>query len=147
MNRIAELTNEKESLEHVNIQLQEETETVGEYITIYQYQRQQIRKRMEEKENQLTAVSLEREELKSKLSRLQSLVTTYMKRGAWNDAESAQTATGGAIQVDVAAEATNERVQLEARSTSAPVSGSEASAVTVTVTPTTTVTATTTPLP
>ena len=51
---------------------------------------------MEEKESQLTAVSLEREELKSKLTRLQSLVTTYMKRGAWNDAESAQTATGGA---------------------------------------------------
>ena len=53
---------------------------------------------MEEKESELTAVSLEREELKSKLTRLQSLVTTYMKRGAWNDAESsAQTATG-AIQ-------------------------------------------------
>ena len=49
---------------------------------------------MEEKESQLTAVSLEREELKSKLTRLQSLVTTYMKRGAWNDSESAQTATG-----------------------------------------------------
>ena len=49
---------------------------------------------MEEKESQLTAVSLEREELKSKLTRLQSLLTTYMKRGAWNDAESAQTATG-----------------------------------------------------
>ena len=30
MNRIAELMNEKESLEHLNIQLQEETETVGE---------------------------------------------------------------------------------------------------------------------
>ena len=30
MNRIAELTNEKENLEHLNIQLQEETDTVGE---------------------------------------------------------------------------------------------------------------------
>ena len=39
---------------------------------------------MEEKENQLTAVSLEREELKSKLSRLQSLVTTFMKRDSAN---------------------------------------------------------------
>ena len=63
-----------------------ETETslssAGEYITIYQYQRQQIRKRMEEKESQLTAVSLEREELKLKLAQLQSLVTTYMRRAA-----------------------------------------------------------------
>ena len=41
---------------------------------------------MEEKENQLTAVSLEREELKSKLSRLQSLVTTFMKRDSANAA-------------------------------------------------------------
>ena len=48
---------------------------------------------MEEKESELTAVSLEREELKSKLTRLQTLVTTYMKRGAWTDAESAHKAT------------------------------------------------------
>ena len=37
---------------------------------------------MEEKESQLTAVSLEREELKLKLAQLQSLVTTYMRRAA-----------------------------------------------------------------
>ena len=52
---------------------------------------------MEEKENQLTAVSLEREELKSKLSRLQSLVTTFMKRASWTDAESATVAAQGAF--------------------------------------------------
>ena len=48
---------------------------------------------MEEKENQLTAVSLEREELKSKLSLVQSLVTTFMKRASWTDADSANAAT------------------------------------------------------
>ena len=51
---------------------------------------------MEEKENQLTAVSLEREELKSKLSRLQSLVTTFMKRASWTDADSANAASAAA---------------------------------------------------
>ena len=49
---------------------------------------------MEEKESQLTAVSLEREELKAKLTRLQSLVTTYMKRAASTDSESAISTTG-----------------------------------------------------
>ena len=34
MNRIAELTNEKENLEHLNIQLQEETDTVGEWAAV-----------------------------------------------------------------------------------------------------------------
>ncbi|TRY62639.1 hypothetical protein TCAL_00468 [Tigriopus californicus] len=78
MNQIADLSAEKEQLEHVNVQLQEETETVGEYITIYQYQRQQIKRRMEEKEEQLQQVSREREEFKAKLGQLQSLVTHYL---------------------------------------------------------------------
>ena len=45
---------------------------------MYQYQRQQIKKRMEEKELQLQTVSKEREDLKSKLSELQGLVTHFM---------------------------------------------------------------------
>ena len=67
--------------EHVIIQLQEETETVGEYITIYQYQRQQQRRRLEENERQLQIVSRDREDLKSKLSQLQSLVTSFVQDG------------------------------------------------------------------
>jgi golgin subfamily A member 2 len=64
--------------EHVIVQLQEETNTVGEYITIYQYQRQQQRKRLEEKERQLQIVSRDREDLKTKLSQLQHLVTSFV---------------------------------------------------------------------
>jgi hypothetical protein len=44
----------------VIVQLQEETETVGEYITIYQYQRAQQRRRLEENERQLQIVSRDR---------------------------------------------------------------------------------------
>ena len=64
--------------EHVIVQLQEETNTVGEYITIYQYQRQQQRKRLEENERQLQIVSRDREDLKTKLSQLQQLVTSFV---------------------------------------------------------------------
>lgn len=79
MSRIAELVSEKEHLEHVIVQLQEETDTVGEYITIYQYQRQQQRKRLEENERQLQIVSRDKEDLKSKLSQLQNLVTSFVQ--------------------------------------------------------------------
>ena len=45
---------------------------------MYQYQRQQIKKRMDEKETQLQTVSKEREDLKAKLAELQTLVTHFM---------------------------------------------------------------------
>ena len=48
-----ELSTEKEQLEHLVIQLQEETETIGEYITIYQHQRRQQKLNLAEKEAQL----------------------------------------------------------------------------------------------
>jgi hypothetical protein len=76
----------------------------GEYITMYQYQRQQIRKRMEEKENQLAEVSLEREELKSKLSQLQSLVTKYMTAGGVRPRAANTTAAAAAAATATATE-------------------------------------------
>lgn len=78
MQRIAELTADKDNLEHLVVRLQEETDTVGEYITIYQYQRSQQKARLEEKEKQLQTVSRDREELKAKLAQLQSLVTSFV---------------------------------------------------------------------
>jgi len=78
MEKIAVLTSEKEQLEHIIIRLQDETDTVGEYITLYQYQRAQQRARLDEKERQLQTISRDREELKSKLTQLQSLITGWM---------------------------------------------------------------------
>lgn len=59
---------------------------------MYQYQRQQIKKRMEEKEQQLVTVSKEREDLKAKLSQLQTLVTHFMaEKGLASNASPQQT--------------------------------------------------------
>ena len=75
------------------VQLQEETETVGEYITIYQYQRQQQRRRLEENERQLQIVSRDKEDLKTKLSQLQSLVTSFVQDTPTATATAAATTT------------------------------------------------------
>ena len=53
MERVAQLSTDKEQLEHLVTQLQDETEIVGDYITIYQHQRKQQGMRMEEKDLQL----------------------------------------------------------------------------------------------
>ena len=75
-----ELSTEKEQLEHLVVQLQEETDTIGEYITIYQHQRQQQRLNLAEKEAQLQALSRDREDLKNKLNELQLLVKHFLKQ-------------------------------------------------------------------
>ena len=79
MQKIAELSAEKEQLEHLIVRLQDETDTVGEYITIYQHQRAKQKEQLQEKEYQLQAVARDREELRSKLTQLQELLTKYMQ--------------------------------------------------------------------
>ena len=79
MQKIVDLTSEKEHLEHTVARLQDETDTVGEYITIYQYQRTQQKAQLLEKEKQLHSLARDREELKQKLSQLQGLLTNYIQ--------------------------------------------------------------------
>ncbi|KAL0274129.1 UNVERIFIED_CONTAM: hypothetical protein PYX00_006626 [Menopon gallinae] len=78
MNEIAALDEEKEKLEHLVLQLQGETETIGEYISLYQTQRMLLRQRSKEKDDQLLQLSKDKEELKSKLSTLNDLVTRFI---------------------------------------------------------------------
>lgn len=74
MQNIANLTEEKQQLEHLVLQLQSETETIGEYIALYQHQRGILKQRALEKDEQLKQLSRDREELKNKLEQLNLLI-------------------------------------------------------------------------
>ena len=74
MERVTQLSMDKEQLKHLVTQLQDETEIVGDYIAIYQHQRKQQRMRMEEKDLQLRQLGKDREELTSQLDQLQTLI-------------------------------------------------------------------------
>ena len=52
----------------------------GEYITIYQYQRQQQRKALQEKEAELDALNRDREDLRGKLFRLEEMVRNFVAK-------------------------------------------------------------------
>merc|ERR1711862_1027659 len=80
MEQVAKLTLEKEQLEYIIGRLQDETETVGDYVVMYQHQRQQQKLRMQEKEDQLLQLSKDRQELRTKLSSLQDMVTKLMSK-------------------------------------------------------------------
>lgn len=74
MNEIADLTDEKQKLEHLVIQLQGETETIGEYVALYQTQRRLLKQREVEKDIQMHKLAVDREMMKDKLVQLNNLV-------------------------------------------------------------------------
>ena len=54
MEKLAELSSGKEQLEHLVERLQEETDTIGDYVIMYQHQRKQQRIKIQEKEQEVS---------------------------------------------------------------------------------------------
>ncbi|XP_058460981.1 golgin subfamily A member 2 isoform X2 [Malaya genurostris] len=74
MLEVAELSDEKQRLEHLVMQLQGETETIGEYITLYQQQRRLLKQKDMERDLQLHQLANDREVMRLKLKELNYLV-------------------------------------------------------------------------
>ncbi|KAK0090113.1 hypothetical protein PV325_002945 [Microctonus aethiopoides] len=79
MERVAELTDEKQRLEHLVLQLQGETETIGEYITLYQRQRAILQMKAQEKERTFNQLLDERNRQQAQLHQLKILVAELLK--------------------------------------------------------------------
>lgn len=79
MNEVAELSEEKQQLEHLVTQLQFETETIGEYITLYQNQRRQLKQKDLERDNQLRKLAIDRENMRQKLLELNTLIEQLLQ--------------------------------------------------------------------
>lgn len=82
MQERADLMNRVEMLEHANTQLQNECDTIGEYITLYHNQRQLLKQRHHEKDVYISSIIQEREEMRGKVEQLQTLVGTVLKSTA-----------------------------------------------------------------
>lgn len=78
----ASLTEEKYRLEHLVMQLQDETNTIGDYIALYHKQRLLLKQREIEKDVQLQHIIRDREEMQQKLVQLNSLVEQLMRQQA-----------------------------------------------------------------
>lgn len=78
MLEVADLQEEKQRLEHVVTQLQFETETIGEYITLYQYQRRLLKQKEHERDIQLKNLAADREKMNQKLLQLNSLIEKFV---------------------------------------------------------------------
>ncbi|XP_015270412.1 PREDICTED: LOW QUALITY PROTEIN: golgin subfamily A member 2 [Gekko japonicus] len=84
MREKAELKDRVEELEHRCIQLSGETDTIGEYIALYQSQRAILKQRHREKEEYISRLAQDKEEMKMKLLELQELVMRLVgERNEW----------------------------------------------------------------
>lgn len=104
MTDIADLTEEKNRLEHVCTQLQGETETIGEYISLYQNQRQQLKQRELEKDVQMQAIVHDREEMRQKLVQLNALVERLIQTQQLPPTQSVMTESTKVVSTENAAD-------------------------------------------
>lgn len=77
MDEVANLSDEKHRLEHIILQLQNETDTICEYVALYQQQRSLLKKREEERSNQLKIYQEECDKLKRHLEELRDLLLRF----------------------------------------------------------------------
>ncbi|XP_055126825.1 golgin subfamily A member 2 isoform X10 [Symphalangus syndactylus] len=85
MQERADLKERVEELEHRCIQLSGETDTIGEYIALYQSQRAVLKERHREKEEYISRLAQDKEEMKVKLLELQELVLRLVgDRNEWH---------------------------------------------------------------
>ncbi|KAL0894729.1 hypothetical protein ABMA27_013263 [Loxostege sticticalis] len=77
MGEVADLSDEKHRLEHIILQLQNETDTICEYVALYQQQRSLLKKRDEERNAQIKLFQIECDRLKSQLEELSRTIIKF----------------------------------------------------------------------
>ncbi|KAJ0181796.1 hypothetical protein K1T71_002518 [Dendrolimus kikuchii] len=79
MDEVANLSDEKHRLEHIILQLQNETDTICEYVALYQQQRSLLKRRDEERSAQLKIFQSECERLRNQLDELTSILLRFVE--------------------------------------------------------------------
>ncbi|RDD43492.1 Golgin subfamily A member 2 [Trichoplax sp. H2] len=74
MEENASLSEKVYELDHLNVQLSSETDTIGEYIALYHKQRDALRTRYDEKERLIAQLTEQRQDMQEKTQQLQKLI-------------------------------------------------------------------------
>lgn len=102
MQEKADLKERVEELEHRCIQLSGETDTIGEYIALYQSQRAIMKQKHQEKEQYISMLAQDKEEMKAKLAELQDLVMRLVaERNDWYSRYTGAVADTGRVNPDL----------------------------------------------
>ncbi|XP_013200695.2 golgin subfamily A member 2 [Amyelois transitella] len=77
MGEVADLSDEKHRLEHIILQLQNETDTICEYVALYQQQRSLLKKRDEERNTQIKIFQEACRKLQNQIKELSNLLVRF----------------------------------------------------------------------
>ncbi|KAK6195949.1 hypothetical protein SNE40_001270 [Patella caerulea] len=102
----ADLSDKADQLEHLVTQLQGESDTIGEYISLYHHQRALLQQRESQKNEYIGHLARDREELQGKLGQLQALVMQLLGERnmlhSYNEESILQKSTDNDIQPHIA---------------------------------------------
>ncbi|XP_029024312.1 golgin subfamily A member 2 isoform X2 [Betta splendens] len=102
MQEKVDLKERVEELEHRCIQLSGETDTIGEYIALYQSQRAIMKQKHQEKEQYISMLAQDKEEMRAKLTELQDLVMRLVaERNDWYNRYNGIVAGAGSANPDL----------------------------------------------
>ncbi|CAI4224493.1 unnamed protein product [Auanema sp. JU1783] len=76
----AELQESMERVEHINVQLQLENDTIADHVILYQHQRRLIRERLRAKDLQLAALETERQRVIERCQELQEALVNVLSK-------------------------------------------------------------------
>lgn len=96
----ADLCDRNDELEHIVLQLQGESDTIGEYISLYHHQRALLQQREAQKNDYISHLARDREEIQGKLSELQLLVMQLLGEKNMLDHYHEQSLTGNLRQLE-----------------------------------------------
>ncbi|XP_012495337.1 PREDICTED: golgin subfamily A member 2 [Propithecus coquereli] len=80
MQEKVDLKEQVDELEHRCVQLAGETETIGEYVILYQYQKAALKKQQHENEEYVRQMAREKEDMKAKMLELQGLMMQLLNQ-------------------------------------------------------------------
>jgi predicted RNase H-like nuclease (RuvC/YqgF family) len=104
----ADLQDRTQQLEHLILQLQSETDTIGDYISLYQQQRQHLHRRYQEKDDYIKQLTHDRLSLQRKLSELETLLTRGLNKPSTDIPEQQKTVPDESHPVDQPQHSTDE---------------------------------------
>ncbi|CAF1055234.1 unnamed protein product [Adineta steineri] len=96
----ADLQDRTQQLEHLILQLQSETDTIGDYISLYQQQRHQLHRRYQEKDDYIKQLTQDRLNLQRKLSELETLLMRGLNKSSTDMKDQEKTIQNETISSD-----------------------------------------------
>uniref|UniRef100_T2MDF7 Golgin subfamily A member 2 n=1 Tax=Hydra vulgaris TaxID=6087 RepID=T2MDF7_HYDVU len=108
MDMKAQLLDRIDQLEYMNMKLENETETIGEYVALYQTQRKALKEKFDEKDRTILYLTNEHTRMQNKVSQLHQLVIQLIEERSGTDTKNKELQDHTYRQLTIQSESIND---------------------------------------